>query len=100
VADLDDAPAIQHDDGVGAARSSTGDCAITNEVRFIIRFASASLHQQLRLGIERRGRLVEHQNRRVLQNRRAIANPLALSARQPLTALADRGVVSRRAAPR
>ena len=53
------------------------------------------LHQPLGFGVERRGRLVEDQDRRVLQERPRDRQPLPLAARQPLAALADRASRSR-----
>src|SRR5690242_20889067 len=47
------------------------------------------LHQQLRLGVQRRGGFVEDQDRRVLQQRARDGQPLALPAGEPLAALAD-----------
>ena len=47
------------------------------------------LDRRLDLGIERRGRLVEHQDRRVLQNHAGEGDALALAARQFDAALAD-----------
>ena len=45
-------------------------------------------------GVERRGRLVEDENRRILQNRARDAEALALAARQPAAGLGDFGVIS------
>ena len=56
------------------------------------------LHQPLRLGIERRGRFVEHEDRRVAQQRAGNGQALALAARQALPALADARLRSRPAA--
>ena len=67
---------------------------MTNDVRFIMRFASAVLHEQLRLGVERRRRLVEHENRRVLEQRARNRQPLPLAAGEPLSPLADHRVVA------
>jgi hypothetical protein len=68
-------------------------CAITS----VVRPASAAqrrLHQRLALGIERGGRLVEQQQRRVAQDRARDRDALALAARQRDAALADRRVVA------
>ena len=48
--------------------------------------------------IERRGRLVEHEDRRVLQHDAGDGDALALAARELDAALADMGVVARAAA--
>src|SRR5262249_51982520 len=47
------------------------------------------------LDVERAGRLVEHQDRRVLQDRAGDRDALALAARQLRAALADDGIVAR-----
>ena len=47
------------------------------------------LHEQLRFGVERRGRFVEDEQRTVLQNRARDGQPLALPAGEQLAALAD-----------
>ena len=52
------------------------------------------LDRGLDLGIERRGRLVEHEDRRVLQKHARDGDALALSAREFDAALADQGVVA------
>ena len=54
------------------------------------------LHQRLALGVERRGRLVEQQERRVAQDRARDRDALALAAGQRHAALADRRVVALR----
>jgi hypothetical protein len=46
------------------------------------------------LGFERRGRLVQHQDRRVLQDHPRDRDALALAARELDAALADVGVVT------
>ena len=99
LADLDDAAAFEHDDGVGALH---GREAVRDHERRAVEHQRGQrvLHQPLRLGIERRGRLVEDQDRRVLQQRPRNRQPLALPAREPLAALADRGLVAVRAARR
>ena len=67
---------------------------MTNDVRFIIKRRQRLLDQPLRLGIEGRGRLVEDQDRRVLEQRAGDRQPLPLAAGQPLSALADRRLVA------
>ena len=52
------------------------------------------LHQAFRLGVERRSRLVEDQDRRVLQNGTCNTDTLALSARQLTAAVTDISIVS------
>ena len=93
-ADLGDAAALEHDDRVGAA---DGRQPVRDDERRAVphQVGERILHQQLRLGVERRGRLVENQDRRVLQQRARDREPLPLPARQPLAALADRASRSR-----
>ena len=50
------------------------------------------LHQPLRFGVERRGRLVEQQQRRVAQQRARDREALALAAREARAAFAHEGV--------
>ena len=52
------------------------------------------LHGPLGLGVERRGRLVEHEDRRVAQDRARDRSPLLLAAREAVAALADDRVVA------
>ena len=56
------------------------------------------LHQRLAFGVERRGRLVEQQDRRVAQDGAGDRDALALAARQRHAALADLAVVALRQA--
>ena len=58
------------------------------------------LHEPLGLGVERARRLVEHEHRRVAQDRPRDRDPLLLAAREAVAALADDGVVAVRAARR
>ena len=67
---------------------------MTNDVRFEHQRRQRVLHQHLRLGVERRGGLVEDQDRRVSQDRARDRQPLPLAARQPLPALADHRLVA------
>ena len=69
---------------------------MTSVVRPCISRVERGLHQRLALGIERRGRLVEQQQRRVAQDRARDRDALALAARQRDAALADRRVVALR----
>ena len=55
--------------------------------------AERLLHQPLRLGVERRGRLVENEDGRVLEQRPGDGQPLPLPAGQPLPAFANRGAI-------
>ena len=57
-----------------------------------------SLHRGLGLGVQRRGRLVQDQDRRVLQEGAGDADALALAAGQLGAAVADHGVVAFRQA--
>src|SRR3546814_11879772 len=50
------------------------------------------LHQPLAPGVERRGRLVEQQDRRITQQRARDRDPLALPARQPRPAFTEEGI--------
>ncbi len=83
---------VEDDDGVSAAN---GREAVRDDERGAVhhQVGQRFLHQQLGLGIEGRGGFVQHQNRRVLQQRPRDRNPLTLTARQALAALADRGLV-------
>ena len=58
--------------------------------------AQRRLHVPLRLGVERRGGLVEQQDRRVLQHRARDRDALPLPAGEPDAMLADRRVVALR----
>ena len=69
-------------------------------VRPFISRSSASIDQPLRFGVERRGRLVEDQDRRVADDGAGDADALPLAARQRHAALADHGVVALRHAAR
>ena len=76
-----------------ARRMVDSRCAMTNDVR-LHQVRERVLHEQLGLGVERRGRFVEDQDRRVLQERARDREPLPLPAGQALPALADRRVVA------
>ena len=52
------------------------------------------LDRRLDLAVERRGRLVQHQDRRVLEDDAGDGDALTLAARQLDAALADLGVVA------
>ena len=66
---------------------------MTNVVRPCAQRAQAVLDQRLALAVEARGRLVEHQDARVGQDRARDRDALALPARQLDAALADDRVV-------
>ena len=51
------------------------------------------LHEQLGFGVERRGRFVQNQDGRVLQQGARDRQTLTLAAREPLPALADARLV-------
>ena len=61
-------------------------------------FFQRGLHQRLALGIERRGRLIEQQQRRVAQDGAGDRDALALAARQRHAALAELRVEAARQA--
>ena len=69
-------------------------CATTSVVRPWHRRCDRILHQPLGFGIERRGRLVEQDDRRVLDQRARDRDALALPARELQPVLADRRVVA------
>jgi hypothetical protein len=96
-ADLGHPAALERHDGVGPA---DGRQAVRDDERGAVphQVGQRVLHQQLRLGVERRGRFVQDQDRRVLQQRARDGQALALPARQPLAALADARLVPVRAA--
>ena len=70
--------------------SAARSCEMTSVVRSRIRSPS----EAAQLGVEARGRLVEHEHRRVGQQRAGDRDPLALAAGQPAAALAELGVVA------
>lgn len=87
------AAAVQDDDlvrvadGGEAVRDGEGGAAGRERVdRF--------LHGVFRTGVERAGRLVEDQDRRVAQDRAGDGEALLLAAREAVAALADEGVVA------
>ena len=92
-AHLDDPALVHEDDQVGVAHGgqAVGDdeggaaCA-----QAVDRFLDA----RLGLDVERAGRLVEHQDRRVLEDGAGDRDALALAARQLAAALADERVVA------
>ena len=94
---LDDAAAVEHDQAIecgdGRQPVRDGDDRLVLHQRLQI-----LLDRRLDIGIERRGGLVEHQDRRVLEEDTGDRDALALAARQLHAALADKGVVAGTAA--
>ena len=74
-------------------------CAIAITVRPCISDVELLLDRRLDLAVQRRGRLVQHQDRRVLQDHPGDGDPLALAAGQLDPALADMRVVAAAAVP-
>ena len=71
---------------------------MTIVVRCCISRSSACLHQPLALRVERAGRFVEQQDRRILQHRARDGDALPLAARQAHASLAEERVVALAAA--
>ena len=92
-AHLDDAAALEDDDRVGPPH---GRQPVRDHERGAIEEQRRQrvLDQPLRFGVERRRGLVQDQDRRVLEQRAGDRQALALPARQPLPALADRRPVA------
>ena len=67
-AHLHDPAPLEHDNGVGAANRRK---PVSDDERRSIHHQRRKglLHEQLGFRVERRGRLVQHQNRRILQQR-------------------------------
>ena len=74
-------------------------CAIAITVLPSIRLEQLLLDRELDLAVERRGGLVEHQDRRVLQDHARDRDALALAARELDAALADVRLVAGAAVP-
>ena len=95
---LDDAAAVEHDQPVhardGREPVRDGDHGLARHQR-----AEARLDRGLDLAVERGGRLVEHQDRRVLEDHARDRDALALAAGELHAALADLGVVAAPAVP-
>ena len=89
---LDDAAAIHHQDTVAGQHRRQ---PVRDHQRGAIAHQpfERRLHQLLAFGIERRGRFVEQQQRRIAQDRARDRNALALAARQRDAALAGLGVI-------
>ena len=92
---LDDAALIEHDQPVhrGDGREPVRD----GDDGLPLHQSRALLDRRLDFGIERRRCLVEHQDRRVLQNHAGDGDALALAAGEFYAALADMRVDSRAA---
>ena len=87
------AAALDHPDAVGAddrLQAMGDDERRAPDPQIVERL----LHLALRFRIERRGRLVEQQDRRVLQNRARDGDSLALAAGKLRALLADVGLVA------
>ncbi len=65
---------------------------MTSEVRPASAVFERALHGDLGLGVEVRGRLVEHDDVRRLEQQPGQGEALLLAARQPVAAVADHGV--------
>jgi hypothetical protein len=92
---LEHPAAIEHHDLVGVLH---GREAVRDDQRGAPRqqLLQRVLDQRLRLGVQRRGRLVQQQDGRVLEKRPGDGDPLLLPARQADAPFADLGLVSRR----
>ena len=84
---IDDVDEVGIDDGREAVGDDHGGAAAHQRLE-------RRLHLALGFGVERRGRLVEQQDRRVLQHGAGDGEPLALAARELDAVLADHGVVA------
>jgi hypothetical protein len=88
---------VEDDDLVGVAdgRQAVGDRDRRPALREAV---ERLLDESLGLGVERAGRLVEDQDRRVAEDRASDRDPLLLAAGEAVAALADDRVVSLRQA--
>ncbi len=77
---------------VSAARTVDSRWAMTIEVRPGQRLAERLLHRGLRLGVQRRGGLVEHHDAGPAEQQARDGQPLALPAGEPVAALPHHGV--------
>ena len=75
-----------------ASRTVDSRCAMTSDVRPVERGRQRALHRGLGLGVEVRGRLVEHDDVGRLEQQPGDRQPLLLAAGQPVAAVADDGV--------
>ena len=86
---------VQHHDAVGLLHR--GQPVRDDERRAAPhRRFERSLHHAFAFGVERAGRFVEQQQRRVLQHRAGDADALALTARKAHAALAQKGLITLR----
>src|SRR5207237_7563491 len=92
---LDNLAAHQDDDPIGAP---DGRQAVRDDERRAVGHQPLErlLHQALGLGVERRGGLVEDQDRRVLEQRPGDGETLTLPAREAYAEVPDVGVVAAR----
>jgi hypothetical protein len=91
---LDDLSVRHDDDAIGVAHG--GEAVRDDQGGPVLHQAlEGFLHQALRLGVEGGRRLVEDQDGRVLQDRARDREPLALSARESDTEIADTRLVPR-----
>ena len=90
---LDQLPMRQHDDVVGVddRRKPVRD---DDRRAAVHHFGKRCLHARLGFIVERRGRLVEHQDRRVADDGAGDRQALALAARQRHAVFADRRLVA------
>src|SRR5205085_12261146 len=90
---LDDAPMIEHHQPIhardGRETMRDGDHGLAGDQR-----AEALLDRGLDLGVKRRSRLVEHQDRRILEDHARDRDALALPAGELDAALADLRLVA------
>ena len=91
--DLDDVSAVEDDDLVGIANGREpvrdGDRRPT-----LGKALERLLDEPLGLRVEGRGRLVQHEDGRVPEDRARNRDPLLLASREAIAALADHGVVA------
>src|SRR5262245_25334283 len=87
---LDYSAVLEHDEAIHARdrREAMGD---RDHGLAFHQAQQLLLDRELDLAVERRRRLVEHENRRVLEDHACERNALALSARELHAALADVG---------
>ena len=92
-AGFDDEAVLDDEDAVGMhdRRQSVGD---DDRGAALAEFGDRLLHVVLGFGIERRGRLVEQDDRRILDQRARDGDALALPAGELQAVLADRGIVA------
>ena len=86
---LDHLAVVEHEDQVGVAGEQQ---VVRDDQRRAVAHEVADRGGEL--GVEPRGRLVEHEHRRVGEQRAGDRDPLALAAGEPPAALAEVGVVA------